>query len=236
MAAVLACGPDAVLSHRAAAALWDLRAPPAGKFDVTAPGKHSHGGIRCHTTSVPLAPQDRTRIDGIPVTSISRTLLDLAAALTHQRLRLTVEAAQRRRVLNVSAIEELLTRCSGHRGTGKLRAVLAELGDEAPWTQSQTERRMFELIREAGLPEPQANVIVEGVLADLYWPQFRLVVELDSYGYHGSKRSFEDDRRRDVKLTVAGIATARFTRDRVFKEPWVVIRELIDLIRSAAAR
>lgn len=235
MAAVLACGPDAVLSHGDAAALWDLRPVPGGVIHVTAPGKHSHRGVRCHTTSVPLAPQDRMRIDGIPVTSLSRTLLDIAGVLSHQRLRSTVEAAQRRGVLNVRDVTELLARCSGHRGSGKLRAVLAELHDEAPWAQSEAELRMLELIREADLSEPQCNVIVEGVLVDFYWPQFRLVVEVDGYGYHRSKRSFEDDRRRDVKLAVARIRTARFTRDRIVHDPDGVIRDLTDLIRSAAA-
>ena len=204
-AAVLACGPDAVLSHRSAAALHDVQRIPGGRIDVTAPSGRVIRGVRCHT-SRSLADQDRTIIDGIPVSSIERTLLDLAAIYSRQRLRSTIEAAQRRDLLDRDRFDSLLARSVGHRGAMPLKRGLAQLHDEAPWTQSGLERAFLELIREAGLPEPLTNVLVDGELVDVYWPQHNLVVELDSYDYHRGKRSFEDDRRKDTKQPARGPA------------------------------
>jgi very-short-patch-repair endonuclease len=233
MAAVLACGPKAVLSHGDAAALWGLQRPPSGAIHVTAPTNHTHAGIRCHVAL--LRRQDRTRIDGIPVTSLNRTLLDRAAVLGPQRLRSTLEAAQRRGILDVRALRELIAASAGRRGVARLARAFAELHDEAPSMRSPTEVRLLELIRAAGLPEPQCNVVVHGEVVDFYWPQYRLVVEADGWGSHRSKRSFEGDRNRDTKLAIARIQTARFTADRIKAEPALVQRDLVGLIRSAAA-
>ena len=233
MAAVLACGPEAVLSHGDAAALWGLQRPPSGAIHVTAPTNHTRPGVRCHVA--PLRKQDRTRIDAIPVTSLGRTLLDRASALNHQRLRSTLEAAQRRGILDVRALQELIAASVGRRGVARLASAFAELHDEAPAMRSRPEVRMLELIRGAGLPEPQCNVIVHGELVDFYWPQYRLVVEVDTYGTHGSKRSFEGDRRRDTKLAIKLVQTVRFTAERIKAEPAQVQRDLVVLIRSAAA-
>jgi len=167
MAAVLACGPDSVLSHRCAAALHDVQRIPSGKIEVTAHGGHVHRGVRCHT-SRSLPQRDRTTIDGIPVTSIERTLLDLAAIYAPQRLRSTIEAAQRRDILDRGRFDALLAHSTGHHGAGPLKRALAELADGAPWTQSDLERNFLELIREAGLPEPRTNVIVDCELVDVY--------------------------------------------------------------------
>ena len=167
MAAVLACGPEAVLSHGEAAALWGLQRPPSGAIHVTAATNHTHAGIRCHVA--PLPKRDRTRIDGIPVASLGRTLLARASALNHQRLRSTLEAAQRRGILDVRALQELIAASVGR------------------------------------------------------------------YGTHGSKRSFEGDRRRDTKLPIKLVHTVRFTAERIKAEPALVQRDLLGLIRSAAA-
>ena len=164
-AAVLACGPDAVLSHRSAAALHDIQRIPGGRIDVTAPSGRVIRGVRCHT-SRSLADQDRTIIDGIPVSSIERTLLDLAAIYSRQRLRSTIEAAQRRDLLDRDRFDSLLARSVGHRGAMPLKRGLAQLHDAAPWTQSSLEQRFLELIRDAGLPEPRTNVLVDGELVD----------------------------------------------------------------------
>ncbi|MFZ0040023.1 MAG: hypothetical protein WAK93_01850, partial [Solirubrobacteraceae bacterium] len=178
MAAVLACGKDAVLSHYCAAALWDLQRAPGTRIDVMAPSNHKLAGVRCHTARS-LPQQDRAVIDAIPVTSLNRTLLDQAQELSAQRLRSTLEAAQRRDLLDIGALKDLIARSAGHRGVKPLKAALAELGDEAPWTQSELETRFLELVRAAGLPEPSANVLVHGVLVDFYWPEHGLVVEID---------------------------------------------------------
>lgn len=234
MAAVLACGPDAVLSHRSAAALHDLRPIPGGEIDVTAPSGHRHPRVRCHKARS-LPQQDRTLIDAIPVTSIERTLLDLAALYSHQRLRTTLEAAQRRDLLDNRRIDELLARTPGHRGAPRLARALAELHDEAPWTQSDLERAFLELIREAGLPEPRTNVFVDGELVDVYWPSHDLVVELDYYDYHRSKRSFENDRRKDSKHLLAGRRSLRVTGTRVAHERRALLSDLSALLAGAAA-
>jgi very-short-patch-repair endonuclease len=234
MAAVLACGPDAVLSHRSAAALHDLRPIPGGKIDVTARTGHIHQGVRCHTARA-LTAQDHTTVDGIPVTSIERTVLDLAALYSHQRLRTTLEAAQRRDLLDSRRVDALLARNRGHHGAVRLKRAVSELHGEAPWTQSDLERAFLELVREAGLPEPRTNVLVDGELVDVYWPAHNLVVELDSYGYHRDRRSFEDDRRKDTKHLLAGRRSIRVTGSRVKYERRKLLIDLRTLIDGIGA-
>lgn len=232
LAAVLACGPDALLSHRAAAALWDVRPMPSGAIDVLATSRHNLPGIRCHFTRA-IHPDDRAEIDGIPVTSLARVFLDLAPRLSHQRLRSTLEAAQHREILDLRRLTALLRRSNGRRGATRLRAALAELHDHAPWTQSEPEILLLEAVRAAGLPEPGVNVMVEGELVDFHWPGHRLVVEVDGYRFHNTKRSFEDNRRRDTKLQVAGLRVIRPTRDRVVYETSAVTRDIAALLDAA---
>ena len=234
MAAVLACGPEAVLSHHAAAALWALRGTPGGLIDVTAPGLHKVEGVRCHV-SLHRPQPDRTTIDGIPVTSLNRTLLDQAATMSPQRLRSILEAAQRRDLLDGRSLDAFLARSKGHAGRRPLSDAIKELTDESPWTQSELERRFLELIRAAGLPEPQCNVLVAGELVDFYWPQQRLVVEVDGYRFHKTRRSFEDDRRKDVKLQLAGCRPVRITYRRIRYEPRALIADLARLLGSPPA-
>lgn len=229
LAAVLACGPLAALSHVAAAALWGLRQPPPGPIDVTAPVKHRQRGIRAHT-SRSMSPEDMTTIDGIPVTSLERTVLDQAAVLSHQRLRSMLENLQRRELLDATRLRSVLDRNRGHRGHKRLATALEALHDEAPFTQSEAERRFLELIRAAGLPEPQVNVLVAGELVDFYWPEHKLVIEIDGYGFHRSRRSFESDRRRDIKLGLVGCRTARITPSRIANEPQRLVSEVAGLL------
>lgn len=233
MAAVLACGrtEPVVLSHHAAAALWDLRPNPQGRIDVTAPGKHTHRGVRCHI-SRRLPDGDRTIIDGIPVTGLERTALDYAEQATPRQLRLALEAAQRRGILHHRKLTELLDRSPGRRGVKPLRAAIAELSDEPLWTQSELEDRFLELIRGARLPVPRTNIVVEGFLVDCAWPEQRLVAELDGYAYHRSRDAFEGDRRRDVALQKAGWPVIRITYRRLHDEPTAVI----DDVRAMLAR
>ena len=228
MAAVLACGPDAVLSHMAAAALWGLRSIPSGKIDVTAPKSRSRDGIRCHISD--LAPEDRTVIDAIPVTSVFRTVLDEAADLSPQRLRSRLEELERRDLLDLHAFDVLLARNPTRAGSKKLKTAIAALTDVSPWTNSQGEARLLEVIREAGLPEPSSNVIVEGELVDFVWHRHRLVVELDHPYTHGSKRSFEEDRRRDTTLQLAGYRVIRITHQRLYRDAAGVIADLRALL------
>jgi very-short-patch-repair endonuclease len=233
MAAVLACGSGAVLSHHQAAALWDLRPMPSGKIHVTALGKRKVEGVRCHVVR-DLPAQDCTFIDAVPVTSLNRTLLDVAPEVSDQRLRSYLEAAQRQGLLDVRALDALITRSPGRAGRSKLKAAAAALTDHAPWIQSGGERKLLELLRAGGLPEPSCNVYVEGELVDLVWLPQRLVVEIDHYFTHGSKRSFEDDRRRDAKLQRAGFRILRITYDRLERDPQGVIADIAAIIAQAA--
>jgi very-short-patch-repair endonuclease len=235
--AVLAGGPGAVLSHRAAVALWDLRPIPSGLIDVTVPRRTrcERRGVRVHTVRR-LHPDDHTTLDGIPVTSVHRTLLDYAEVARFQQLRLALEAAERRDLLDGLKLEALYGRARGRHGLKALRAAVAELRGPAPWTQSELERTFQALIREWGLPEPQVNVIVEGFLVDFWWPQARLVVELDGYRFHKDRRTFEDDRRRDTKLQLAACMTMRVTQRRIEREREGLRRDLTAAISAGSAR
>ena len=229
MAAVLACGPGAVLSHRDAAALHDLRQIGSGAVHVTATGRHVVKGVRYHWART-LDRDDCTVIDAIPVTSLARTYLDTAEMLTHSRLIDALEAAQRQDKLNIATIDAVIARNPGRHGIHPLRAAIAELTDEAPLLQSGLERAFRHLIRTHGLPTPQFNVYIEGELVDAVWPEHRLVVEVDGWNYHRTKRSFKNDRRRDRKLLRAHWRAARFTGDEVTGDAAGVAAELSELL------
>ncbi len=235
MAAVLACGRKAVLSHRSAAALWGLRPSPSGQIDVTVTGGSARGqtGIRLHRTRS-LHPEDRATLDGIPVTSVARTMLDYAEDARAPQLRSALEAAERLDLLTNEALDGLFARSPGRRGRKSLTRALAQMrGRTVPWTQSELERHFLELIREAALPEPQANVYVGGVLVDFFWPAQRLVVEVDGYNFHKTRRSFEDDRRKDAKLQLAGCRVLRVTEARIARGPRAMLRDVRALLNAS---
>ncbi len=234
MAAVLACGPDAVLSHRAALALWDLAGVPTGLIDVTARHEHRIDGIRSHRTRT-IHPDDRALIDLIPVTSLARTLLDQALVLHPQRLRTVLEQAQRRDMLNFLPFDAVFQRATGHHGVGKLKAVLAELEDEPPWTQSELERRFLEFLRAHRLPVPRTNVIVDGVCVDCFWPEQHLIAELDGYEFHKGRRSFESDRRKDIAHLRAGRHSIHITQRMLTRHARALHADLNALLTRAAA-
>lgn len=235
MAAVLACGGGprpAVLSHHDAATLHDLRRVGSGQIHVTATSRHNIAGIHCHYVRA-LDAEDRVVVDGIPVTGVERTLLDLAEILSRQRLRTMLEQTQRQDKLNLEALDAVIARNRGRRGIKPLGEAMNELTDEPAWTQSELEDRFRELVRNHDLPVPRTNVFVEGELVDAVWPEHNVVVEVDGWKFHRSKRSFEDDRRRDAKLVVCGWRVVRFTDKRVRQEPAAVARELSELLRAA---
>jgi very-short-patch-repair endonuclease len=122
-----------------------------------------------------------------------------------------------------------------HRGaTAGLTAALDATSDHAPWTQSHLERLFLELVRAAGLPEPQTKVVVDGVVVDFFWPSHNLVVEVDGYAQHRARRSFTDDRRRDVRHAVAGRRTVRFVYDDVVSRAATVTAQLCGLLAAAS--
>ena len=232
MAAVLACGPEAVLSHRSAIALWELRPPASGPTHVTDPLRSRVGqpGIKTHRVRG-LDPADRAQVDGIPVTSVHRTLLDYAEVAGQQELRLAIEMADRKELYDGYAMERLLARSRGRKGAKPLRAVLAAMrGAATPETRSELERTFLALIRGAGMSEPQANVLVAGELVDFVWPEERVVVEVDGYEWHKTRRDFERNRLRDTRLQVARYRVMRPTHVRIAHEPQQLLRELSALL------
>jgi very-short-patch-repair endonuclease len=172
-------------------------------------------------------------IDGIPVTSLERTLLDYAEISGEQWTRLAIEAAQRQNALDAARYHAMLARNPG-RSTKTLRAMMSQVADEPPWTQSDVERRLLAGLRAAGVPEPQVNIPVEGELVDLYWRQVQLVVEVDGDFWHRTPAAREKDRRRDVKLLLRGQMVARFGDHRVIHELDAVVSEIRALLARRA--
>lgn len=234
MAAVLACGERAALSHGHAAALHNLRNPPSTAIEVTVERRRTVHGLRCHRART-LEPADVTIVDAVPVTTVARTLLDEAETLSAQRLRSRLEQTLRLEVFDFKTIEATIARNPGRHGIPKLIAALEQLGPTAPWTQSEKEQHFLELIREHGLPEPRVNVLIEGELVDFVWPQAKVIVEVDGYQWHKTRTTFENDHRRDAKLTAAGYLVLRFTARQITDNPAVVARQIAAVLRRATA-
>jgi predicted transcriptional regulator of viral defense system len=224
MAAVLAYGPNAVLSHRSAAALHGIRPDNRAKADVTLPSRSARPrpGIQVHASTT-LQPADVTEIDGIPCTSLARTLLDLAEVIDRQGVERAVTQAEVNRVFDLRAVEEVLSRAAGRRGAGVLRGVLAQY-DGPTLTDKELEERFLALCRAASLPSPAVNawITLDGGVAykiDFLWRAARLGVETDGWASHGTRQAFESDRRRDRNLRLAGWDVVRFTWRDVEHEP-----------------
>jgi hypothetical protein len=214
LAAVLACGPGAVLSHRSAAAHWGLLGSAAAVVDVTAPATRvGLPGIRLHRSRL-LDAQDTTHHQGIPITSVPRTLLDLAATIQPQRLERALAQAQRLELYDHAAITDVIARSNGHRGTGALAKGICR--EDPKWTRNDYEAWFLALVREAGLPEPVVNESVAApdhprLEPDFCWPTHRLIVETDGWQTHRTRAAFEQDRRRDAALQADGWRVVRFT-------------------------
>jgi very-short-patch-repair endonuclease len=210
LAAVYACGPDALLSHRAAGALWGLLRPTQ-PIDVTAPRPRTkQAGIVVHR-SRRLDEEDRALRDGIPVTSLARTIVDLADVLPERRLADAVHEAEVLRLFDLEAIERALARVPGRNGRHRLRRVLAAYNDVQPFTRNRAERLVLRMCKEHGLPAPQANTWIGSYEVDFHWPDAGLALELDSAATHHTRRAFHEDRRRDRALAARGIHVVRVT-------------------------
>jgi very-short-patch-repair endonuclease len=214
-AAVLSCGEGAALSDGSAGDAWGLRAARSLTMHVTVAsraGRARRDGIRVHRRI--LASDEVTTLDGLPITTPARTLLDLAAAgLRGRALEAALDRAERQCKVDWSEVRRLLDRHAGRAGVPGLEATLARYAPGTVDTQSRLEEIVLELCDDHGIPRPQTNVVVEGAVRDFFWPDARLVVEADGYGYHRSPSAFNDDRERDVRLTLAGFVPLRFTYD-----------------------
>lgn len=223
MAAVLAVGPGAVLSHRTAAALWGIGPGARAAIEVTVDRKvKSREGIEVHQAR--LARDEVTAVDGIPVTSAARTLVDLATVLSPRGLTAAVKQAE---ILRLPFPD--LERYAGRRGVAQLRGWR----EPAP-TRSELERRFLAFLAAEGLPPPLVNAPAHGVEPDIRWPQARLIVELDGFETHGTRAAFEDDRARDRRLLIAGWRVVRVTWRQLHRQPRALAEDLRALVYTAA--
>jgi very-short-patch-repair endonuclease len=219
-AAVLACGPGAVLSHRSAAALWELLPPWEGPVEVTVAtkaGRQQRRGIRLHCCRR-LDPKDLTTKNGIPITTPAKTLVDLNAVVRDRLLERAYEQAQVRRLLPPGAVEEALERAVGRR-TRALRRLIAIERRTSTVTRSELEERFLALIRRGGLAEPEVNARLAGYEVDFLWRAERRVIEVDGFAYHSTREAASRDRRKDDDLEAAGFGVTRFTADQVLHDP-----------------
>jgi hypothetical protein len=229
LAAVLACGPGALLSHRSAAWLWGLSKAPPAPFEVTAAvPRRPRPPIVLHYVRA-LEAEDRALREGIPVTSAARTLLDNAAGARFDRLQRLIERSEELRLFDLVLVESVLARNAGHHGAGPLRRALA-LYRPPPFTRSGLERRFLDLVAEAGLPRPSTGFNEIGFELDVYWPEQRFAVELDTFETHGTRAAFERDRLRQEELKLAGIEMVRLTGTRLEREPSQVIDRIARLL------
>jgi very-short-patch-repair endonuclease len=226
-AALLALGAGAALSHGTAAALWGIGPPRTSDgavHIVTAVHAANPPGVRVHRTRT-LAPADVRIHKGLPVTSPARTLLDQAGTVTSRELELAFDQALITRIMGPAEGWELVGRAAGRPGFGRLRALL-ERQHGPKLTRSEAEERFLALIRQAGLPEPETNVRIHGFEVDFLWREQGVVVEIDGFRFHSSRRSFEHDRRKDATLQAAGLLTMRVTWIQMQSEAYAVIARL----------
>ena len=234
MAAVLACGDGAGLSHACATALWEIRQYSGTWIDVTVPsraGRARRDRIRLHRSSTLLA-EDVTAHRGIPVTTVARTLLDVAATLSEPSLARTVEQTEIRRLFDLRKVDETLARNPRHRGAKRLRRAL-ELYRDDELTRSELEKVFLALCDAHGIPRPLVNHIVEGNEVDFLWPEQRLVVETDGRATHLTRAAFERDRERDARLLVLGYPTMRVSERQIRLAPSAVAERLGAVLRAA---
>lgn len=239
MAAVLAAGPGAVLADHAAAAAWDLRTDGRSVIDVIVPGARGRRlpGLCVHQRR--LEPSDVRLVDGMPVTSATRTVADLAAVLRPRALDNLLARCIAVDLWDQAAAERLLPRGRGQSGTRALRRALGDRVGGEERSRSGMERRALRLIARAALPVPDVNVWLPSlqVEVDLLWSRERLAVELDTRVFHDSATAFEADRRKTFLLEHEGYRVLRVTDTQLREEPeWVlnaIRRRLTEPVRSA---
>jgi very-short-patch-repair endonuclease len=230
LAAAWAYGPRAVVGHRATAAAWNLRASTSGVIDVIVPARSriEREGTRLHLTTRPL---ETDRIGLLPVTSVARTVLDLAGELAHRHVEAALKQADVLGLFDLTALRTVIDAHPRHPG----RRTLAALLDEAQragltLTLSELEIRFRALCDAHRLPHPAVNARLLGWRVDFLWSQQRLVVETDGWKTHRTRRAFEEDRARDQALAVAGYRVLRFTHRQVSDQPRDVAAKLSALL------
>ncbi|MDX6624679.1 MAG: hypothetical protein QOE75_2611 [Solirubrobacterales bacterium] len=233
MAAVLACGPGAVLSHRAAGCLWGVLPPGLFHIEVTVPlGRRARRhGIACHEAD--LAPDEITEIDGIPVTSVFRTLFDLAADLKPRQVERAWKEVKVKRLTDRVPIPLLLDRHRGKRGAAAIRGLYFS-SKPIPVTRNDFEERFLTVLDASDLPRPRFNAPLhlrgQFFEPDCLWEPQKLIAELDGGEVHNTDHAFQSDRRRDRTLLAEGYRTTRITWEQLRDEPDEVVADLRDAL------
>jgi hypothetical protein len=239
MAAVLACGADAVASHRTAAMLHGIHSYHGVWIDITVPARSSrrHPGIKLHR-SLTLAHTDTTIVDGIPCTTVARTQLDLAEVVSRRKLERALDQADVLGKFDLGALADQVARNPTRPGASRLRAVLDEHAVGTTPTWSELEEAFLALTRRAGLPRPEVNswiVLDDGgpaMRVDFKWSAQRVVVETDGHRWHNTRRQRERDVDRDQRLAVAGWRAIRATWRQITRTPEVVAERVAALLRG----
>ncbi len=226
LAAVFAAGEGALLSGLAAAHLLGLVKRPAPPPEVTAPNERRIEGVRTHRSRI-LNARDATVFRGIPVTTVPRTLVDIAAELPADDLARTCHEAGVRYGTTPKSVEAVLARRPSSPGARKLRRVIH---GEVRVTLSKLEARCLELLRANGLQLPLTNRPADGRRVDCRWPEHRLTVELDGYRFHNSRYSWEQDRRREREARARGDEFRRYSYGDVMEDPRFMLAELRSLL------
>jgi hypothetical protein len=234
LAAVLAVGPGALLSYWSAGWLWGLWSGSPKPIHVTAfvPRHHQppKGVVRHRARN--LVEADRAICDGIPVTSVARTLLDHAWKVRGDQLVRALSLAEDLKLLDLDELDAVVERNRGHHGAKRLRYALATY--ERPiYSRSDFERRFVRHLIASGLPRPVTGWNEVGRELDVYWPERRFAVELDTFETHGNRASFESDRARDLALALAGIETIRVSELQFRREPNAIAANIAELLAAA---
>jgi len=237
MAAVKACGPDTLVSHASGASLRGMRRSNSAFIDITIPAGRPVRrlkGIRCHRAD--LAPQDNSEVDGVPTTSVSRTLLDLAGRISYEGLESAANEAEVLGIFDMREMEDLLRRSKGHRGIRRLRHVLEHgdlSGENVP--KSGLEESFARLCARHGLPKPSINRWVllgnEYHEVDFLWRRQKVVIEVDSNRYHRSGWKLARDAHRDELLPSNGYLHDRVPEDLLRNCPLEAVNKAKTLLR-----
>lgn len=231
-AALLSVGDGATLSHLTAGAHLALRPSNSASIHVTVPtpgGRLQRPGIVVHRSTT-LRPEDVIRHEGIPVTSVARTLLDLAGMLAPGPLERAVERSLELRLFDLAAVHAVLAANPTRRGAAALARIVDTIHDEPPLTRSELEALMRDVCDAQGIERPEVNVMVDSYEVDFLWRSRRLIVETDSHKHHGTRTAFERDRARDAHLMVLGYRVVRFTHRQLTHKRTVIKTTLIALV------
>jgi very-short-patch-repair endonuclease len=228
MAAVLACGDEAALSHFSAAVLWGMLHDGGGRIHVTAETRRRRPGLVLHEAAL---GGDIARRAGIPVTTPARTLIDLADVAPRRTLERAIDEAEYLR-LDCTGLAPR----HGRRGSGVLSSVLAVHTAGSTRTRSEMEEMFLAICDKHQLPRPEVNVHIEGYECDFVWREQRLIVETDGGAAHGTARARKRDPLRDGDLMIAGWRVWRITYERLLREPDAIADQLVGLGITPARR